>query len=1684
MITLVIILLTIINFVKQECLEGCLKCNSRDECLFCDGTNNYILDGLTCKKIALLNCLTINIAGNCLTCEDNYFLNQTTKKCQKIDEGSQLENCMKYKGPSECFTCKKDFMIENSVCKAVANPIEGCSVVDSEDSSKCLQCEVGYISSLDKKTCLIIAEVPNCGSYSFLECVSCKDNYVTNKNIYIDQIYKFNDEIAKFVVLRKLIWDKIDFPDQGNYDICKKIEVKDCIDYISYNECNKCKPNFFKTEQNTCVSFPTEQIMGCLKYFNANTCTECETGKFLQDPQNCIDISPVANCISYNASANKTICLSCDKTHYLDEKSNCIQRTELSDFLACFKKDPYSDSCLGCDTGLEMTSDKLACLNEVSNCINYTDSDKNTSDLVCKKCKEGMFYNNSLVRCEAGTVSNCELYEDTADVCVKCINQYYLKSNQCLKHSDLFACTSYSGDTSKTCLTCGGSSYKFSRFNGCNKANSEIENCEEFVTGTICKTCALDYFVNNVGSCDKITAVPSCRKVKDNDNNKCSICKEEYFIKDGLCVLPQDFFISECESNNINGLIDSTQTECNYCYKDSIPLDYKDNYICVSPSTIPNDKIISDCLKYHHDISDDSYSCTYCDNNYNIPKVSTGSCIFNCSSSDSIVVIAGKKYSSTGVDASTYNRYQMNAYKKCIAVTPENDNENCIYSYPHIFSSINLNNKDLETSCVMCKDTFFATIKQDAVVMVDDPEGPFILGRSVLSAHPGISCKAQNIEDDYKIEQKVENCEYYHYVERNVPAIAPATGTVSVPDIRCYRCKIGYHGIIINNAAGEGKVNQCVEMTSCDITSQIRDGGLLNKEEYLRFGTALSSYFSCYKCKAVNHIPIVALTLPAFDTVHPFPKLKAFKIKVEMTVDDIYSTIADGVPGKNIECYDITSKDSFGIELPENYKFPDNCALGYIDVESKAKSSKSKEDSPEENTAAIQCIACLPGFKPLRHQNVSPQISRNGIYQCEAIGNSCSSSTWFNACSECRSGHIYNYNTAKKFVDFTNCIVFADSNCFAAEMVDGVYKCRYCKKGFSMNLDKVCEVINAPKCIVGQMNFKMDYEASFTNDQFNLGMYLTPKGAGCHKCFGGYIGLKSTTLEQKFICTKSDYVKSKIYVSSTLMINNCTNYIVDNNNKLICKVCEENFIPSTNGKCIPQSNSANCVFFKGEVICQKCKEGYIVISGICEEKNIQKCIIFEEGELVEAQNCIKCDPDYYPSNQKCVKGIIDFCEILSGPKTCEKCLNNYTKVVTTDATDYCYPISPELNCKVLDEGKFSNLEVNCKECDKGYALSTNSLHFNNTICMNFRHYDNCEEYDIHSNIEQSSFKCRKCLISHYLDENKLCVERQNRSFNCVNYVINADMCQTCEEGFYVGEDGFLCTTYPSGIQGCVEYENEKVCLSCKKNMYLSNNKCIDILEENKIDKCLFYEGEKICKKCDTGYAVEDISCVIAQALNCSEYQNKITCLSCPEGYGFKEESGIKNCVEKNITKCVISENFYPFVCLTCAKDFYPDKGKCVEVLQTIKDCQIYIDGFKCLSCMEGTTLSSDKKECLEDLNILALLDPQCKESKIGVPKCMTCKKGYIMDKEGNCVVCTQSKIEDGCYNCDPTNQNICIICAPGFYQTKESECKKSSDIQTGGEDGDKETNTEDVTEVEYTRVLYSFFYVLFILYFS
>ena len=232
-----------------------------------------------------------------------------------------------------------------------------------------------------------------------------------------------------------------------------------------------------------------------------------------------------------------------------------------------------------------------------------------------------------------------------------------------------------------------------------------------------------------------------------------------------------------------------------------------------------------------------------------------------------------------------------------------------------------------------------------------------------------------------------------------------------------------------------------------------------------------------------------------------------------------------------------------------------------------------------------------------------------GITNCVSMSSYCESSTWLNSCSNCKSNYAYVYDGQNYEINYSTCIVVPDSNCYAFDEDNS--ECVYCKKGFSFNLDMKCEVINAAKCSFGKMTFDIEFKFKVGKEQFLLAYYMAPTGAGCQQCLDNKVSIFVSDVQ--YVCTASEYVKAKIFAQDSVFDDKCVNYKVSGDTTL-CAVCQENFIPSQNGKCYPQINSQNCLLLKNEVECALCSPQYISIQGNCEFKNLEDCEEYDETD--------------------------------------------------------------------------------------------------------------------------------------------------------------------------------------------------------------------------------------------------------------------------------------------------------------------------------------------------------------------------------------------------------------------------------------------------------------------------------------
>ena len=130
----------------------------------------------------------------------------------------------------------------------------------------------------------------------------------------------------------------------------------------------------------------------------------------------------------------------------------------------------------------------------------------------------------------------------------------------------------------------------------------------------------------------------------------------------------------------------------------------------------------------------------------------------------------------------------------------------------------------------------------------------------------------------------------------------------------------------------------------------------------------------------------------------------------------------------------------------------------------------------------------------------------------------------------------------------------------------------------------------------------------------------------------------------------------------------------------------------------------------------------------------------------------------------------------------------------------------------------------------------------------------------------------------------------------------------------------MCTGYPVGIPGCINYISISECIECGDYRYLQNNQCTFIEKENRLPNCRIFEDPVVCLRCEKNFLFDsDKNCVKGNAKNCGTFVDKDNCDLCPKGYGLKKDLYTlqMNCVFIFNPNCLKTELVYPFNCITC-----------------------------------------------------------------------------------------------------------------------------------------------------------------------
>ncbi|KAL4507644.1 hypothetical protein ABPG73_012332 [Tetrahymena malaccensis] len=356
-------------------------------------------------------------------------------------------------------------------------------------------------------------------------------------------------------------------------------------------------------------------------------------------------------------------------------------------------------------------------------------------------------------------------------------------------------------------------------------------------------------------------------------------------------------------------------------------------------------------------------------------------------------------------------------------------------------------------------------------------------------------------------------------------------------------------------------------------------------------------------------------------------------------------------------------------------------------------------------------------------------------------------------------------------------------------------------------------------------------------------------------------------------------------------------------------------------------------------------------------------------------------------------------------------------------------------CTDCKQDGFYVSDKNCMPCD----ASCKACSINSSICQgcNNGYYQqkenqSCQKCDENcATCDGQGTNCTSCNKDKYLDKYKIKlnqkilqqINKKYRSLNPGNKCQPCDIacdgctgsessdCLKCKDGYSLVNS--ICIKCDSSCQTCSGIDSNQ-CESCHSNNYLTKEKCYKCDES-----CLNCNGSsnQQCSECNNGFyrLPNKQICKLKRNINCFKKQIAlvVNCSECLSGY-------------------YLTPNQY--FCVTCIEDgFYKDKRYCKKCHEGCKKCS-GPDQNQCKECREGFYL---------DLNLCL----KCSENST---KCQTCKQGYFLTKNNECIACDgigQQKMgtnciqcNQSCLTCDETDNNKCKSCRSGLNLTLNKLC--------------------------------------------
>ena len=267
--------------------------------------NGYFF-GLDYKCTNVEHCIYSNpdpYFDECYECEDNYYYNIKTKKCEKAE--GIFKNCKRGDDEFYCFACKNDFYLNQTdhLCYSnndsnLTGGLYKCAETDSL-AEGCIRCTEGYYIGRKDHNC---SSIEGCIlSENVDKCLEC------------DEFYSYNVKTGRCEVNDRIISEEKKFyyrcnitNKEGNgcefcidgYEVDKNgicFDKEHCVETNGDGSCKKCQNDDYGTfcanKYFGCeIIFSDYNCLECNDIFNFNQCTKCFEGFELNENYECIEI--------------------------------------------------------------------------------------------------------------------------------------------------------------------------------------------------------------------------------------------------------------------------------------------------------------------------------------------------------------------------------------------------------------------------------------------------------------------------------------------------------------------------------------------------------------------------------------------------------------------------------------------------------------------------------------------------------------------------------------------------------------------------------------------------------------------------------------------------------------------------------------------------------------------------------------------------------------------------------------------------------------------------------------------------------------------------------------------------------------------------------------------------------------------------------------------------------------------------------------------------------------------------------------------------------------------------------------------------------------------------------------------------------------------------------------------------